>query len=199
MRKLFSSSCRTIIAIVLGMAMLSAATGCGEGNSRALTEAPPAAALPESPWRIDEVNGKRSARVEITHEDVLEQLAAAIEQARNTADEAREHWRKAPESQQHRWAVKWAAPVVGDDDAVEHLWVRPRHWSRFRIEGELLNEPDRPLDAPVDTPGRGDIVSFPAKELSDWVRWHDDDPAGRRDGGFTIEVVERTAGTVRGL
>jgi uncharacterized protein YegJ (DUF2314 family) len=180
------------ITVVMGLAALN---GCENGDSQ-LTDSP-TVAPPESPWRVGEVNGERSARLAIERDDLRDQLEAAAERARQTANEAREQWRKTAESQRHRWAVKWAAPVINDEDAFEHVWVRPMHWSRFRIEGMLLSAPDRPLDAAGssgDSPMRGDIVSFPVEELSDWVRWHADNADAERDGGFTIDVLERAVG-----
>lgn len=185
------------IAMVVGVSALMIAAisfGCEERDPRALTDSPSASPEAESPWRVDDVNGERSVRRSIERAEMHEQLAAAIEQARETADKARRQWRETPESQQHRWAVKWAARIADDADAVEHVWVRPLHWSPFRIEGILLNEPDRPLAASGTSPSRGEIVSFPVEELSDWVRWHADKPNDRRDGGFTIAVLERTGG-----
>jgi uncharacterized protein YegJ (DUF2314 family) len=189
---------RIFMAFIL-VAMISAQLGCEDGDSR-LTESTPAAALPESPWRVGEVNGERSARLPIERDDLRKELEAAAERAQQTVNEAREQWRKTPESQRHRWAVKWAAPVAEDENAVEHVWVRPMHWSHFRIEGALLSAPDRSLDAAGssgDSPTRGDIVSFPVEELSDWVRWHADNANAERDGGFTIDVLEQAAGPVR--
>lgn len=168
--------------------------GCEEDGSHRLTESPPAAASPASSWRVDEIDGERTARLSVEHDEIRLQLAAAIEQARSTAANARDRWRETPESQRHRWAVKWAAPILDDEGAVEHVWIQPLHWSPFRIEGILLSRPDRPLDASGSSPARGDLVSFPASELSDWVKWHTDEPNDRRDGGFTIAVLERVGG-----
>ena len=76
-----------------------------------------------------------------------------------------------------------------DRSPVEHVWVRPLEWSPFRIEGVLLSAPRADIGAL-----QGDLVSFPIEELSDWVHMIDVNGAAGRDGGFTLEVLERHFG-----
>jgi uncharacterized protein YegJ (DUF2314 family) len=187
-------SCAAIGYVAVCVIVAIAPTGCADDEFDA--GAPTAAApKPTSPaWRVDEVEGQSSIRLAIDEEPLKSALDEAIAKARETADAAREQWRASPESQRDRWAVKWAAPIQGDEQAVEHVWVQPLHWSAFRIEGVLLSQPDRPLDVPSEQPNRGELVSFPAEQLSDWVRYHTLDPAGPRDGGYTIDVIEHHAG-----
>jgi uncharacterized protein YegJ (DUF2314 family) len=186
------------VTITVGMVMAALTIGCDDHVSRIAQDSPPVETR-VAQWRVHEVNGNRSVRIAVEHEAAHELLAAAVEQARQTADEAREQWRHSPESHRHHWAVKWAAPVSDDAGAVEHVWVCPLHWSQFRVEGVLLSEPDRPLEISSGSghaTAVGDIVSFPADELSDWVRWRIGQPNGERDGGFTIDALERIAGKV---
>jgi hypothetical protein len=49
---------------------------------------------------------------------------------------------------------------------VEHVWVRPVSWSRFRIEGRLAS----------------------------WLHLLDGTIDGRREGGFTIDLLEQRHG-----
>lgn len=113
-------------------------------------------------------------------------LSAAIDKARATADETRGRWVAATPEQRSRWAVKWAAPTA--DGGVEHVWVRPVNWSAYRIEGVLDSPPQSPLACGKTT---GELVGFPIEELSDWIYAADGDFAGRREGGFTIEALEK--------
>ncbi len=115
------------------------------------------------------------------------ELAEAIALARAAAEGARLRWR-ADTAGRDDWAVKWAAPTL--DGGIEHVWVRPVSWTRFRIEGWLASPPTAEL---LCGKRSGELVSFPADELSDWVRC----PAGtegRREGGFTVEVLGRRYG-----
>jgi uncharacterized protein YegJ (DUF2314 family) len=111
-----------------------------------------------------------------------------MDPARATAGRARQRWRADPAGR-GSWAVKWASPTV--DGGVEHVWVQPLAWSRFRVEGRLTSPPRLPLAC-----GRqaGDLVSFPAEELSDWVHLLDGTVDGRREGGYTIDVLVRRHG-----
>jgi uncharacterized protein YegJ (DUF2314 family) len=115
-------------------------------------------------------------------------LAEAVGRAQASAEEARRRWRADPAGGDD-WAVKWAAPTVGG--GVEHVWIRPVTWSRFRIEGWLVSHPQAKLLC-----GRkaGELVSFPAEELSDWVHLADGTMDGRREGGFTIDLLEHRHG-----
>jgi uncharacterized protein YegJ (DUF2314 family) len=162
-----------------------AAAACEQGEPpRALD--PPPQTTPDvgSAWRT--LDGSAGVAVAGSADDPV--LAAAIERARSTAGRARERWQADPKGRD-AWAVKWAAPTVGGD--VEHVWVRPLAWSRFRIEGRLASPPQAELAC-----GRqaGDLVSFPAEELSDWLHLLDGTLDGRREGGFTIDALERRHG-----
>ncbi len=43
--------------------------------------------------------------------------------------------------------------------------------------------------------GRGELVSFPSEELSDWVRFLDGTPQGSREGGFTMTQLQGRYGS----
>lgn len=142
-----------------------------------------------SPWH--------GSKIALPPEEQNGELAAAIEEARATAEEARSKWSQTPQSQRSRWAVKWAAPVSGDDESgVEYLWVQPIHWSPFRIEGLLASEPVHELASmPRESqPTMGDLVSFPIEELADWVHYQTGDTNGPREGGFTLDVLDARYG-----
>jgi len=117
------------------------------------------------------------------------QLAAAITRARSTAGDARQRWAALGASNRAGWAVKWAAPTT--EGGVEHVWIRPTTWSRHRIEGWLASPPQNPLAC-----GHllGELVSFPAEELSDWVQFTEGTSQGPRQGGFTIDLLEQRHG-----
>jgi len=182
-------------------AVLIASGGLGCGQNEADREVRPALPEAPSPWQSNG-DGWRIALPEHAQD---EELADVIAQARLTASDARERWLKTPESERDNWAVKWAAPLDfvfdenNDDDvggdgeyaAVEHVWVRPLHWSPFRIEGVLISDPVNKLHKGRV---RGDLVSFPIEELSDWVHFIDGDAQGRREGGFTIDALEAKYG-----
>lgn len=162
-----------------------AAAACERGEAPRPLDPPPRT-TPDvgSAWRT--LEGSTGVAVAGTADDPA--LAAAIDRARASAEQARERWRADP-GRRGSWAVKWAAPTVGGD--VEHVWVRPLAWSRFRIEGRLASPPQTALAC-----GRqaGDLVSFPAEELSDWLHLLDGTVDGRREGGFTIDVLEQRHG-----
>ncbi|MHC4652366.1 MAG: hypothetical protein ACYTES_16105, partial [Planctomycetota bacterium] len=114
---------------------LLAATACERHDPPPALEPPPAAtADASSAWRTQD----GSSRIAVAAEADDPQLAEAINRARTTADQARQRWRADP-ARDDAWAVKWAAPTVGG--GVEHVWVRPLSWSRFRIEGRLASPP----------------------------------------------------------
>ena len=142
--------------------------------------AQPAAAT-RSPWRTLE-----GSAVIVPGSEVLQELAAAIARARATADEARTRWSRDGGD----WAIKWAAPTLAG--GVEHVWVRPLSWTRFRIEGVLASPPQAGLACDK---GRGELVSFPSEELSDWVRFLDGTPKGSREGGFTMTKLQGRYGS----
>ncbi len=166
-----------LVAIVL-------AAGCEERPAIAPAE-PPLTSTPDgSAWRS--IDG--SQRVAAT-QDTDTELAAAIRQARSTAAEARAKWASEPKESRTNWAVKWAAPT--SDGGVEHVWVQPTSWTVHRIEGWLANPPQAQLAC-----GRvqGELVSFPAEELSDWARFTDVSRQHPVEGGFTISVLEARYG-----
>lgn len=170
------------IPLLLALAALAA---CEPGDSGA----PAAAAGRDGPttmpsqWHV----GEASARVGWPEDEDPGPMIAAIAEARNTAEAAAERWRIAAD--QDRWAVKWEAPTA--DGGVEYVWVAPLTWSAFRIEGTLASEPETELACGR---GAGAIVAFPVEELADWVHYLSDDPAGTREGGFTITVLEKRFG-----
>ena len=150
---------------------------------------PAALAQPEpSNWRI--VRGSEVQALAQGEHDAA--LQAAIEQARRTADEARSRWLTARQSERgnwaSNWAIKWAAPTL--DGGIEHVWVRPTHWSEFRIEGVLDSQPLHQLECGRT---RGEVVSLPIQELSDWIHAPQGDFARveGREGGFTLAVLDR--------
>ena len=144
---------------------------------------PPPVTPAVSAWHASD----ESAQVAVAADDP--HLAAAIGRARSTAGQARDRWRAADAHDRARWAVKWAAPTA--DGGVEHVWVRPVVWTRFRIEGRLANPPTEPLES-----GRlaGELVSFPAEQLSDWVHLVEGPGDGPREGGFTMDLLEQRYG-----
>jgi uncharacterized protein YegJ (DUF2314 family) len=170
-------------AAALTAAALFLAAGCNDGASEPGADAksaPPADVAPGARWRT------LGASV-VLPADAPQQnpaLAAAIEKARSTMDEARARWTNAQPDARRRWAVKWAAPLESGE--VEYLWVQPAHWSQFRIEGVLLNEPVHPL---LDGAQRGDSVSLPAEELVDWMHLPRAESGGAAEGGFTNDAV----------
>ncbi|MHC4415898.1 MAG: DUF2314 domain-containing protein [Planctomycetota bacterium] len=133
---------------------------------------------------------KGSAQIALSSESDDPELAAAIARARATVEDARRRWLATPAGgDRGGWAVKWAAPAV--DGPVEHVWVRPESWTGFRIEGRLASPPHHELLC-----GRvqGERVGFPVEELTDWVHLIDGAIDGRREGGFTIDLLEERLG-----
>jgi uncharacterized protein YegJ (DUF2314 family) len=167
------------LAAALAALVAIAPGGCGgDGSDRAPAPAP-------APGTAETVDASPATIVRVPAEAADRELQQAMNQARATAGAARSRWLAAPPEERRHWAVKWAAPTA--DGSIEHVWVRPAAWSRFRVEGVLESEPVHDL---ASGHGAGDLVSFPFEELSDWVRA---DPAGPREGGFTLEVLERRA------
>lgn len=174
-----------MIRFGLGVAVVLAMAACEEQPAIAPGK-PPLTPTPDgSAWRS--VGGSDS--IAIPTADADPELAAAIAQARSTAGEAQRRWAAEPEAARNGWAVKWAAPTA--EGGVEHVWVRPTGWSRHRIEGWLANPPQVVLRC-----GRvqGELVSFPAEELSDWARFARGTPGDPIEGGFTIRVLETRFG-----
>jgi uncharacterized protein YegJ (DUF2314 family) len=179
------------VALSLCIALL---TGCdsrddagsnpGNQNSQPKIDSPAA-------WRVE----NSSTIVANPQEMNDRELSAAIAQARATADEARTRWLADDPAHRDRWAIKWAAPTA--DDRIEHVWVQPVNWSLHRIEGILTSEPINELTSGQK---RGDLVSFPIEELSDWVHYVSDPkgPADNRDlneGGYTMKVLKDRYGS----
>jgi hypothetical protein len=80
------------------------------------------------------------------------------------------------------------------DSLIEHVWVQPINWSPFRIEGVLLSQPLRPLDCGRNA---GELVSFPADQLADWLHYAADpatNPNAPFEGGFTVKALEQAYG-----
>ena len=165
--------------------VLLSTTSC-EQQEAVAPAAPPLTPSPEeSRWRAIE----GSARIAAAPAEAFPELAAAISRARSTAADARRRWALEQAVARTRWAVKWAAPTV--DGGVEHVWVRPTSWSRFRIEGWLTNSPQGTLACGR---GQGQLVSFAAEELSDWVHYGAGANADPVEGGFTGPVLETRYG-----
>lgn len=171
--------------------------GCADDTEGPPQQPAPLASRPETEPRDEPVVVDAAV--------MAQELDAAIAEARRTSGAARERWQEdhlrarreagdaddadlagGTERGLSAWAIKWAAPVVGpiDRGGIEHVWVRPTRWSAQRIEGLLLSAPRRDIGAVA-----GEVVSFPARELTDWLR----DDGRDREGGFTIEVLERWA------
>ena len=172
---------RLLVAVVL------ATTACEQQDPIAPVRSSLAGSPKDSPWHS--IGG--SAMVAAAPAEAFPELAAAIEQARSTAGEARLRWAQdpVPAGARTRWAVKWAAPTV--DGGVEYLWVRPTSWSRHRIEGWLVNSPHGTLACGR---GEGALVSFAAEELSDWVHYGAGTNGSPIEVGFTIPVLETRYG-----
>jgi uncharacterized protein YegJ (DUF2314 family) len=171
-------------AAVLGFALVPAGCKPAEPNE---TAAPTSRArgAPDSAWKsIDD-----SSQVAVPIDESSEAMQRAIARARETAESAMRRWREATDDDRPYWAIKWAAPTA--DGEVEYLWVTPLHWSPFRVEGRLANPPQRELR---DGARLGDMVSFPAEQLVDWVHFNEQRLDGPREGGFSIDVLEERFG-----
>ena len=162
-----------------------AAGGCEEQPAIAPAEPPLTSAPDGSAWRT----AGGSERVAAPPIGTDPELSAAFEEARSTAAQARGKWASGSEAARTGWAIKWAAPTA--QGGVEHIWVRPTSWTRHRIEGWLANAPQTDLTCGR---GQGDLVSFPAEELSDWARFTEASPEQPVEGGFTIRVLEARYG-----
>jgi uncharacterized protein YegJ (DUF2314 family) len=173
---------------VAALCALMLSLGCDAPEPEARDESPPANTPPQAratAWREFE----HSYQAAIPAEAGDAALAAAIAEARATLDAARARWETGGPLQRSEWAIKWAAPRA--DGAVEHVWVRPATWSRFRIEGVLASPPRGPLQCGKHL---GEFVSFPVEEVSDWVHFTHGNVSGPRKGGFTIDALEERLG-----
>ena len=164
-------------ALIAGLTALGGCTAEEPPPERRPTRTGPPATAPSSRWvEFGE------ARVTTAGES---ELAAAMTEARATADDARLNWTVAEDRGTDRWAIKWAAPTA--EGGVEHVWVTPLSWSPFRIEGLLANTPVAELECGRTT---GEAVSFPIEAMSDWVHFLTDTDSGPREGGFTVDALE---------
>ncbi|HWB19192.1 MAG TPA: DUF2314 domain-containing protein [Phycisphaerales bacterium] len=182
-------SCAHFVKISLAIVALAPLSACDRQPSAA-TEPSASVSTTQgaaSHWLATQTDSV----VVISDVNVQSQLAVAADRARTSADQARVKWASQP-SQRDRWAIKWSAPTL--EGAPEQVWVVPVNWSEFRIEGRLVTDPIRTLECGKS---QGDIVSFPANELVDWVYLADGKPDGQREGGFTLKVLEERAGKPR--
>lgn len=177
--------CR-LLPIIVAAAALTGACGTREPTPPASRRPAPApVTTPSSPWRT--VDDSPQLAVPLAAHDA--ELAAASARARETAPEARRRWSDGPPEERAFWAIKWAASTTGG--SVEFVWVVPARWSPFRVEGRLASPPQHELAC-----GRalGDLVSFPVEELADWAHFPGGSLVGPREGGFTMDVLEREYG-----
>jgi uncharacterized protein YegJ (DUF2314 family) len=179
-----------LMRITILLAPLTLATflsGCADQRE---SEPSPHEARPR-PSQWSQQNGSHVVAVPGEARDA--QLAAAIAQARATAPDARLRWLGSSPEERQRWAVKWAAPTTGD--SIEHVWVRPVNWTRFRIEGVLATQPINEL---AGGKSLGELVSFPIDELSDWALFASSNGGMNFqrtiDGGFTMRLLEERYG-----
>jgi len=172
--------CAVVLALCFASLLAAGCVNTGDENGAA----PPAAQSKSESTGPDWQQFGESTVVSTDAPAGNSPLAVAIAKARETADDARTRWMHADPDDQQRWAIKWAAPI--ETGGVEYVWVRPEHWSRFRIEGVLITEPANAL---VGGGQRGDRVGFTAEQLADWVHIIDNGDIETRDGGFTIDVL----------
>jgi len=181
-----------IPAVLSGFLMLvgcerdSASTqrdGSGDADERDVT-------TPARHWQSSNTG---AFLIAVRDEAIMTELEEASRQARESAEEARLRWTDAVLSERRsQWMVKWSAPVSWRDESgetVEHVWMRPVEWSPFRIEGVLLSSPRADIGAI-----EGELVSFPVEQVSDWVHIAEVNGAQTREGGFTLEVLEKHFG-----
>jgi uncharacterized protein YegJ (DUF2314 family) len=143
------------------------------------------------PLRWESIEGATLVALPTEGEDP--EMDAAIAQAQATAEQARQHWTDATGDDRDRWAVKWAAPST--DGRIEHVWVRPESWSSHRIEGTLLSPPVTNL---LCGRVRGESVSFPLAELTDWLHAPAPGSSLPPEGGFTVRLLEQRYGDPAG-
>jgi uncharacterized protein YegJ (DUF2314 family) len=159
---------------------------------------PPVGAVGDSPATaavVKWLDGAERESLEVRDEALSQALAAASAEARRTAPEAAISFNAATRREREtRWFIKWAVriepagePPPDGAERSEHLWVRPLTWSAHRVEGVLLTSPH---EATIGK-SPGDFVAFSTDELSDWARLLDDTLEGPRQGGFTLDVLER--------
>lgn len=169
--------CLPHLALVLVLALAGTLTGCdrpaardADANRNDAPSTPTPAAVPN---------------LAVISDDDPE-LAAAMQAARDTLDGARHRWLAATrEEREAQYFIKF---FIEAGDRREYLWLSPRHWSPFRIEGILLNEPRL---APDLKPG--ELVDVPIERIADWlIRLPE-----RTDGGYTLAVLKSRGRGVR--
>lgn len=173
------------LAIALFAAICASLPGC---EPREEPEAPePVSVSQEKPsrWKLLE----NATVVSLPEDEPDAELEAAMTEARNTAPGQSELWLTARAEQQDRWAIKWAAPTA--EDRVEYVWVRPLSWTQHRIEGILANTPQNELACAKTF---GEPVSFPARQLADWIHFQTDNFDGPYEGGFTVSILSERFG-----
>lgn len=151
-------------------------------------EAPESASLTQkkpSRWKLLE----NAIVVSLPEDESDAELEAAMTEARDTALGQSELWLNARPERQDRWAIKWAAPTA--EDRVEFVWVRPLSWTQHRIEGILANTPQNELACAKTL---GEPVSFPARQLADWIHFQTDNFDSPYDGGFTVSILSERYG-----
>jgi hypothetical protein len=199
---------RLLVRIALLWTFLaSALTACEPTQP----EPPPPASAPERETRRPDLwtHIKGATVVAVNDPDLQRDLAKASASAQATLNDARQRWAVSKPGERTLWAVKWAAPLApppSSDPAHdaggnvekrgtdEHVWVRPLNWSAFRIEGVLLSDPTSTLECRRT---RGEIVSFPIEEVSDWVHFASEAPESAFEGGYTMKVLEEKYGGVK--
>lgn len=176
------------------VALSAALWGC-ERREEPLPEEPVSVVEPDYPARWIESDDGAVVAVSSDLPELAEAMAEAEANAQRTITDARRQFDATEPAHRDRWAIKWAAPIRRGDAAGgrEQVWVIPLLWTEHRVEGILANAPLRSIGHDA-----GDLVGFPTAEIADWVRMLDA-PAtegfeGRREGGFTIAVLERFAG-----
>lgn len=197
-----SRSIRTLPTVAGTIIALSLLVGCDPPSEPRQAATAPAIDEPKPVlWK----HLQDSTVVAIKDATVEQSLKTATEEAQRTLPDARMRWVVASPSQRLLWAVKWAAPrsestasevsvnreALADHGSVEHVWVQPVTWSAFRIEGTLLSNPTAPLEAGKT---RGEAVSFPIDEVSDWIHFAGEEPGAAFEGGFTVRVLEERYG-----
>lgn len=132
-----------------------------------------------------------SYAIGIEDEKIQTELDNAAIRARETAREASKRWQQANPMQQENWLIKWAAPIKAQESKKnEYVWVKPIEWSPFRVEGILVTSPAGEIGF-----REGDLVAFPVEELYDWIYKIEGTMDGPRQGGFTVDILEKHFGT----
>lgn len=178
------------VMVLAGVIIVTALpfAGCDRQDKPVTPAAAPGTSAAPSLWQVQDrativavpVHADQPADIELATA-----LTAATQEARQTAETARQRWQAASETDRPNWSIKWAAPLARGEsakqkaqspasdvrglepaEAVEQVWVQPVTWSAFRIEGVLASKPVSELAC-----GKafGELVSFPIDELTDWL------------------------------